>query len=107
MNRKEINEYQQSLDDMPRWKLIKENIKMKKRLDALSKICDTEDVYNAYNEQQRAQRDLMMANRNLNKAKEVLQRALTERGIKYNDKWDIKTLVHFLIRGTDQQSINQ
>jgi len=36
-----------------------------------------------------------------------LQKALTERDIKYNDKWDIKTLVHFLIRGTDQQSINQ
>lgn len=104
-DREKIQAYEDSLSEMPRWKLIKECVRMKKRINALSKICDTEDIYNAYNEQQKAQRDLMMANRHLDKVKSDLQKALAERGIKFNESWDIKTLAHFLIKGTE--SINQ
>ena len=109
MNKKKRDkqELYDKYSSMPRHELVKECIRMGTRLEALSEICDIDDVYNAYYEQQKAQRDAMMANRHVAKVKEVLQKTLTERGIRYNDKWDIKTLAHFLVSGTKQQSINQ
>lgn len=88
---------------MPRKELVNECVRMKVRLDAMSDICDTEDVYNAYYEQQKTEHELMMANRHLDKVKADLQKALAERGIKFSEKWDIKTLAHFLIKGTEVQ----
>lgn len=84
--------------------LVKECVRMGSRLNTLSDICDTEDVYNVYYEQQKAQRDLAMMKRHLDKVKEDLQKALVERNITFNEKWDIKTLTHFLIKGTENSN---
>lgn len=97
--------YKEELSKMPKYKLVKECVRMKKRLNALSDICDTEDVYNAYNEQQKAERDLRVMKRHLNKVKGELQDALSALGIKFNEKWGIKALAHFLVKGT--KNINQ
>lgn len=90
---------------MSRHELVKECVRMASRLNAMSDISDVEDVYNAYYEQQKTVHDLMITNRRLDKVKSDLQEALTERGIKFNESWDIKTLAHFLVKGTE--SINQ
>ena len=90
---------------MPRHELVKECVRMGSRIEALSEICDIDDVYNAYYEQQKSERELMKANRHLEKVKADLQKALAERGIKFSDKWDIKTLAHFLIKGTEETKV--
>lgn len=90
---------------MPRHELVKECVRMGSRIEALSEICDINDVYNAYYEQQKSERELMKANRHLEKVKADLQKALADRGIKFDEKWDIKTLAHFLIKGTEK--VNQ
>jgi len=107
MNKKkrDKDELYEKYSAMSRHELVKECVRMGSRLSVLSEICDAEDVYGVYYEQQKAQRDLMMANRHLEKVKADLQKALSERGIRFNEKWDIKTLTHFLIKGTE--NINQ
>ena len=106
MNKKKRDkqELYEKYSAMPRHELVKECVRMGSRLNVLSEICDTEDVYKVYYEQQKAQRDIMMANRHIAKVKENLQKALTERGIKFSEKWDIKTLAHFLIKGTESNN---
>lgn len=84
--------------------LVKECVRMGSRLDILSDICDTEDVYNVYYEQQKAQRDITIMKRHLDKVKEDLQKALAERNMTFNEKWDIKTLTNFLIKGTENSN---
>ena len=86
---------------MPRHELVKECVRMGSRLAAMSNICDIEDVYNMYYEQQKSEHELMVANRHLEKVKVDIQKALTERGIRFSENWNIGTLTHFLIKGTE------
>ena len=69
MNKKKRDkqELYDQYSSMSHRELVKECVRMGSRLNTLSDICDTEDVYNVYYEQQKAQRDLTMMKRHLDK----------------------------------------
>ena len=102
MKRDEERAYRERLENMSRGQLVGENVKLKKRLDKLSDICDVEDTYRAMIEQGQAERKVEKLEKELSCVSEIIKNELIRRKVRFEPWFSSTQLTNLLI-----DSINQ
>ena len=102
MKREEERAYRERLEDMSRGQLMGENVKLKKRLDKLSGICDVEDTYRAMIEQGQAERKAEKLEKEVSCVSEIIKKELIRRKVRFEPWLSATQLTNLLI-----DSINQ
>lgn len=87
---------------MSRGQLVGENVKLKKRLDKLSGICDVEDTYRAMIEQGQAERKVEKLEKEVSCVSEIIKKELIKRKVRFEPWISATQLTNLLI-----DSINQ
>ena len=102
MKREEERSYRERLENMSRGQLVGENVKLKKRLDKLSDICDVEDTYRAMIEQGQAERKVEKLEKEVSCVSEIIKKELIRRKVRFEPWFSATQLTSLLI-----DSINQ
>ena len=102
MKRDEEQAYRERLENMSRGQLVGENVKLKKRLDKLSGICDVEDTYRAMIEQGQAERKVEKLVKEVSCVSEIIKKELIRRKVRFEPWFSATQLTNLLI-----DSINQ
>ena len=102
MKRDEERAYRERLENMSRGQLVGENVKLKKRLDKLSDICDVEDTYRAMIEQGQAERKVEKLEKEVSCVSEIIKKELIRRNVRFEPWFSATQLTNLLI-----DSINQ
>lgn len=102
MKREEERSYRERLENMSRGQLVGENVKLKKRLDKLSDICDVEDTYRAMIEQGQAERKVEKLEKEVSCVSEIIKKELIRRKVRFEPWFSATQLTNLLI-----DSINQ
>ena len=82
---------------MSRGQLIGENVKLKKRLDKLSGICDIEDTYQAMIEQGQAERKAEKLKKEASCVSDLIKKELIKRKIRFDPWFSATQLTNLLI----------
>lgn len=102
MKREEERVYRERLENMSRGQLVGENVKLKKRLEKLSGICDVEDTYRAMIEQGQAERKVEKLEKEVSCVSEIIKKELIKRKVRFEPWFSATQLTNLLI-----DSINQ
>ena len=102
MKREAERAYRERLENMSRGQLIGENVKLKKRLDKLSGICDVEDTYRVMIEQGQAERKAEKLGKEVSCVSDLIKNELIKRGVRFEPWISATHLTNLLI-----DSINQ
>lgn len=87
---------------MSRGQLMGESVKLKKRLDKLSNICDVEDTYQAMIEQGQAERKAERLEKEISCVSDLIKSELIKRKVRFEPWLSATQLTNLLI-----DSINQ
>ena len=102
MKREEERAYKERLENMSRGQLMGESVKLKKRLDKLSGICDVEDTYQAMIEQGQAERKAERLEKEISCVSDLIKSELIKRKVRFEPWLSATQLTNLLI-----DSINQ
>ena len=102
MKREEERAYKERLENMSRGQLMGESVKLKKRLDKLSSICDVEDTYQAMIEQGQAERKAERLKKEVSCVSDLIKSELIKRKVRFEPWLSATQLTNLLI-----DSINQ
>lgn len=97
MKREEERAYRERLENMSRGQLIGENVKLKKRLDKFSSICDVEDTYRAMIEKGQAERKVEKLEREVSCVSELIKNELIKRKVRFEPWLSATELANLLI----------
>ncbi len=106
MKKEDYFEYKHQLMNMSEGELVKECLTLRKRLDKLSDICDTEDVYEALCEQQRAEFKMKKLRRYCYVAGEWMRGELKKRKRKYRQYANLEELTNLLKKSDEEDFYN-